>query len=172
MKKLLLVSLLAIGCTMPENTNTKIGYENDNDTSYDITVGDISSLEVVKAFFDAYNNKDLQAVYDMEHDDVLFYTPSGKTITSRQEHLELGKEFMDNNSIAKWDIVWSMSGQVNYPENPSENWVTSGVLVTIGNEDETTTISRVVDLQIVDGKVKKGYVYQRQLAASEGNTPQ
>ena len=109
MKKLLLVSLLVIGCTMPENTNTKIGYENDNDTSYDITVGDISSLEVVKAFFDAYNNKDLQAVYDMEHDDVLFYTPSGKTITSRQEHLELGQEFMDNNSIAKWDIVWSMS---------------------------------------------------------------
>jgi hypothetical protein len=46
------------------------------------------------------------------------------------------------------------------------------VLVTTGNEDETTTISRVVDLQIVDGKVKKGYVYQRQLAASEGNTPQ
>ena len=91
---------------------------------------------------------------------------------SRQEHLELGQEFMDNNSIAKWDIVWSMSGQVNYPENPSENWVTSGVLVTTGNEDETTTISRVVDLQIVDGKVKKGYVYQRQLAASEGNTPQ
>ena len=49
-----------------------------------------------------------------------------------------------------------------------EDWVTSGLLVTYGkDEDSVSTSSRVVDLMIVDGKVKKGYVYQRELSDAE-----
>ena len=167
MKKLFLLFII-VGCSTPTPTATVIGYENADGTTLEITSGDLSSTEVVKAYFDAYNAKDLQAVYNLEHDDVVLYAPSGMTIESPQQHLELGEQFLEANPIAKWEIVWSMSADVKYDDKPYENWVTSGLLVTYGkDEDSVFTSSRVVDLMIVDGKVKKGYVYQRELSDAE-----
>ena len=60
-----------------------------------------------------------------------------------------------------------MSGNVNFESKDVENWVTSGVEMSFGPDSARTTVNRVVDLMIVDGMVKKGYVYQRTLAESE-----
>ena len=167
MKKLLLLFII-VGCSTPTPTPTTIGYENDNGTKHDITSGNVSSTEVVKAYFDAYNAKDLQAVYNLEHDDVVLYAPSGMVVEGPKQHLELGEQFLEANPVANWEIIWSMSADVKYDDRPNENWVTSGLLVTYGKDKESTlSVSRVVDLMIVDGKVKKGYVYQRELTETE-----
>lgn len=167
MKKLLFLFII-VGCSTPTPTPTIIGYENDNGTKSDITSGNVSSTEVVKAYFDAYNAKDLQAVYNLEHDDVVLYAPSGMVVEGPEQHLELGEQFLEANPVANWEIVWSMSTDVKYDDRPNENWVTSGLLVTYGKDKESTSsVSRVVDLMIVDGKVKKGYVYQRELSKTE-----
>jgi hypothetical protein len=167
MKKLLLLFII-VGCSTPTSTPSVIGYENDNGTTLEITSGNVSSTEVVKAYFDAYNAKDLQAVYNLEHEDVILYAPSGMMVQGPKQHFELGEQFLEANPIANWEIVWSMSANVKYDDKPSENWVTSGLLVTYGKDEESTSsVSRVVDLMIVDGKVKKGYVYQRELSDSE-----
>ena len=167
MKKLLLLFII-VGCSTPTPTLTIIGYENDNGTKHDITSGNVSSTEVVKAYFDAYNAKDLQAVYNLEHDDVVLYAPRGMVVEGPKQHLELGEQFLEANPVANWEIVWSMSADVKYDDRPNENWVTSGLLVTYGKDKESTSsVSRVVDLMIVDGKVKKGYVYQRELSETE-----
>ena len=85
-----------------------------------------------------------------------------------KQHLELGEQFLEANPVANWEIIWSMSADVKYDDRPNENWVTSGLLVTYGKDKESTlSVSRVVDLMIVDGKVKKGYVYQRELSETE-----
>ena len=89
MKKLLLLFII-VGCSTPTSTPAVIGYENYNGTTLEITSGNVSSTEVVKAYFDAYNAKDLQAVYNLEHDDVVLYAPSGMTVEGRKQHLELG----------------------------------------------------------------------------------
>ena len=167
MKKLLLLFII-VGCSTTTPTPTIIGYENDNGTNYDITSGNVTSTEVVKAYFEAYNAKDLQAVYNLEHDDVILYAPSGMMVEGPKQHLELGEQFLEANPVANWEIVWSMSANVKYDDRPNENWVTSGLLVTFGkDEGSTSSVSRVVDLMIVDGKVKKGYVYQRELSDTE-----
>ena len=167
MKKLLLLFII-VGCSTTTPTPTIIGYENDNGTNYDITSGNVTSTEVVKAYFEAYNAKDLQAVYNLEHDDVVLYAPSGIMVEGPKQHLELGEQFLEANPVANWEIVWSMSADVKYDDRPNENWVTSGLLVTFGkDEGSTSSVSRVVDLMIVDGKVKKGYVYQRELSDTE-----
>ena len=167
MKKLLLLFII-VGCSTTTPTPTIIGYENDNGTNYDITSGNVTSTEVVKAYFDAYNAKDLQAVYNLEHDDVVLYAPSGMVVEGPKQHLELGEQFLEANPVANWEIVWSMSADVKFDDRPNENWVTSGLLVTYGKDKESTSsFSRVVDLMIVDGKVKKGYVYQRELSETE-----
>lgn len=172
MKKLFLLFLI-VGCATPTAAPTIIGYENDRGTLLDITSGDLRSTEVVKAYFDAYNAKDLQAVYSLEHEDVVLYAPNGMMIEGPEQHLELGQQFLDANPIATWEIIWSMSADVAYGDKPNENWVTSGLLVTSGKDEASkSTVSRVVDLMIVDGKVKKGYVYHRELsdAEKESNT--
>ena len=167
--------LLLVSCNQPgpveqkEDTGpTVIGYEmNDEKNTVDIVAGDLASTEVVKAFFAAYNKADLETVITMEHDDVMFYTPTGAVIEGNKTHYEMGKAFFEANENPKWNIKWSMSGNVNFESKESENWVTSGVDVSFGPDTARTTISRVVDLMIVDGKVKKGYIYQRELAESE-----
>ena len=170
MKKLIIL-LFIVGCSTPTITPSVIGYENDNGKNFDIISGNLSSTDVVKAYFDAYNAKDLQAVYNLEHSDVVLYAPNGMMIEGPKQHLELGEQFLEANPIANWEIVWSMSSDVKYDDMPEENWVTSGLLVTYGKDEESTTsVSRVVDLMIVDGKVKKGYVYQRELSDSEKPT--
>ena len=167
MKKLLLLFII-VGCSTPTSTPTVIGYGNDNGTTFDITSGNVSSTEVVKAYFDAYNAKDLQAVYNLEHDDVILYAPSGMKVKGRKQPLELGEQFLEANPVANWEIVWSMSADVKYDDKPNENWVTSGLLVTYGKDEESIlSVSRVVDLMIVNGKVKKGYIYQREFSESE-----
>ena len=113
-----------------ESKPTVIGYESDKNGKYKIVNGDINSVEIVKAYFDAYNKKDLQAVYNLEHEDVLLFAPNGMTIESSKQHLEGGEKFLEANQYAKWDIIWSISTHVNFENKPTENWVTSGILVS------------------------------------------
>ena len=53
-----------------------------------------------------------------------------------------------------------------FDEKPVENWVTTGLSITFGDES-MNDISRVVDAKIIDGKMKTVYIYQRQLNESE-----
>ena len=93
MKKLIILfsalALIISSCSNPvsknqniENKTVVIGYENDNTSKYNIVNGDINSVEIVKAYFDAYNNRDLQAVHELEHEDDLLYAPNGMMIES------------------------------------------------------------------------------------------
>ena len=123
MKKLLLLFLIT-GCSTSEKMPTVIGYEKDNGTKHNIINGDLNSLEVVKAYFDAYNKGDLQTVVELEHKDVVFYNPNGTMIESSKKHLEVVHQFLNDNPVANWDITWSMSANVTFDDNPTENWVT------------------------------------------------
>lgn len=175
--QLSVIVLILSGCGSPNSSNqltknktVKIGYESDDNGRYEIVNGDLNSVEIVKAYFDAYNNRDLEAVYELEHEDVLLFAPNGMMVDSSKQHLELGKKFMEVNEYAKWDIIWSISTHVNFENKPTENWVTSGILVSSGKDEASkTTVSRVVDLMIKDGKVKKGYIHQRQLSETENS---
>ncbi len=140
MKKLIIL-LFIVGCSTPTITPTVIGYENDNGKNFDIISGNLSSTDVVKAYFDAYNAKDLQAVYNLEHSDVVLYAPNGMMIEGPKQHLELGEQFLEANPIANWEIVWSMSSDVKYDDMPEENWVTSGLLVTSNSILNTSSLN-------------------------------
>ena len=69
-------------------------------------------------------------------------------------------------SNTQWTINWSVSTDVMFDERPVENWVTTGLSITFG-DDSMKDISRVVDAKIIDGKMKTVYIYQRQLNDSE-----
>jgi len=156
--------LLLFGCS--NTSSVKIGYEQDEGNIIDINSSNIESTDVIKKYFDAYNVRDYETIKDLEHNDVTYYGPSGELIVGIDEHYKLSKEFLTVYPNTKWTINWSVSTDVIFTEKPIENWVTTGLSITFG-DDSMNDISRVVDAKILDGKLKTVYVYQRQLTESE-----
>ena len=170
MRLLTILSVLfVLSCTSTTVDQAEIvmGLEMEGENTVDIVPGPLKSTEVVKAYFKAYNMVDLEAVSTLEHDDVTFFTPNGTVISGKEEHMKLSKVFLGANENAVWDIKWSMSSEVNFKEKAVENWVTTGLELSYGPDTARVAISRIADLMIVDGKVKKGYIYQRELTESE-----
>ena len=160
----ILIVFLLIGCS---STNTiKIGYEQDEGNIVDINSGDVESTNVIKKYFDAYNARDYETIQSLEHDDVTFYGPNGELVVGIEEHYKLSKEFLTAYPNTQWTINWSVSTDVIFDERPIENWVTTGLSISFG-DDSMNDISRVVDAKIIDGKMKTVYIYQRQLNESE-----
>ena len=160
----ILIVFLLIGCS---STNTiKIGYEQDEGNIVDINSGDFESTNVIKKYFDAYNVRDYETIQSLEHDDVTFYGPNGELVVGIEEHYKLSKEFLTAYPNTQWTINWSVSTDVIFDERPVENWVTTGLSISFG-DDSMNDISRVVDAKIIDGKMKTVYIYQRQLNESE-----
>ena len=161
---LVLASILFVGCA---DTKQKLGYETENDKEVDIFVGDIGFTQIIKKWFDSYNSRDLETVYNIEHDDVVLHAPSGMIVNGRDQHSELSKQFLSAYPNAKWEILWSISSDIAFNAKPSENWVTTCVNVTYGEGEDATTLQRIIDAQIVEGKIKLVYGYERTVSDEE-----
>ena len=156
--------LFLLGCG---DSKQKLGYENENETEVDIYVGDMASTDVIRKWFDSYNARDLETVSSIEHDDVVLHAPNGMIIRGSEEHSELSKQFLDAYPNAKWEILWSISSDIEFNTKPSENWVTTCVTVTYGEGEEASTLQRIIDAHIVDGKIKLVYGYERTVTDEE-----
>ena len=167
MKNYITIFIVALLFSSCEQKKPVIGYEYDNNQLIDLEAGDVQSTQIVKKFFDAYNKKDLKTVYELEHEDVKFYTPDGTIIYSRDEHYKLGESFISNVPDATFNILWSMSANVPLVGKSNENWVTTCVSISFTQGEEKVNIQRIVDTQILDGKIKKGYIYERTISEEE-----
>lgn len=158
------LSILFLGCV---DTKQKLGYEVENDSNADIYVGNVESTEIIKKWFDSYNSRDLETVSSIEHEDVVLHAPNGMIVKGSEKHSELSKQFLSAYPNAKWEILWSISSDIAFTTKPSENWVTTCVNVTFGEGDKATTLQRIIDAQIVDGKIKLVYGYERNVSSEE-----
>ena len=154
----IMASVIFLGCT---ETKQKLGYETENDGEVDVYVGDLESTEIIRKWFDSYNARDLETVSSIEHDDVVLHAPNGMIIRGSEEHSELSKQFLSAYPNAKWEILWSISSDIAFNAKPSENWVTTCVNVAYGEGEGATTLQRIIDAQIVEGKIKLVYGYER-----------
>ena len=111
--------------------------------------------------------RDLETVSSIEHDDVVLYASNGMIINGSDEHTKLAEQFLSAYPNAKWEILWSISSDIAFNTKPSENWVTTCVTVTYGEGDEATTLQRIIDAQIVEGKIKLVYGYERTVSKEE-----
>ena len=153
-----------LGCA---DTQQKLGYETENDGEVDVYVGDLESTEIIRKWFDSYNARDLETVSSIEHDDVVLHAPNGMIIRGSEQHTELAQQFLSAYPNAKWEILWSISSDIEFNTKPSENWVTTCVTVTYGEGEEASTLQRIIDAHIVDGKIKLVYGYERTVTDEE-----
>jgi len=150
-----------------DEAKQKLGYEAENGKEVDIYVGDLESTDVIRKWFESYNARDLETVASIEHEDVVLYAPNGMIIKSSQEHTELAAQFLAAYPNAKWEVLWSISSDIDFKEKPSENWVTTCVTVSYGEGEEATTLQRIIDAQIIEGKIKTVYGYERTVSDEE-----
>ena len=159
-------SILFLSC---DEAKEKLGYESENGNEVDIYAGSLESTDVIKKWFDSYNARDLETVESIEHDDIVLHAPNGMIIKSSQEHTELAAQFLAAYPNAKWEILWSISSDIDFSERSPENWVTTCVTVTYGEGEEATTLQRIIDAKIVDGKIKTVFGYERSISDEEAS---
>ena len=162
----IMASVIFLGCT---ETKQKLGYETENDGEVDVYVGDLESTEIIRKWFDSYNARDLETVSSIEHDDVVLHAPNGMIIRGSEQHTELAQQFLSAYPNAKWEILWSISSDIEFNTKPSQNWVTTCVTVTYGEGEEASTLQRIIDAHIVDGKIKLVYGYERTVTDEESS---
>ena len=153
----LLLLFLFFSCNVnPDFSTTKIGFENEGENTYDITVGDPASTNVVSSFINAINQRDMETMRNLQFEDIVIYGPQGN-IEGVDQHMTEFDDFLKAYPDANWKIKWSMSSNV-IKDDAVENWVTSSLILTFGEGE----FNEVVDANIVDGKIKTIYLYTGQ----------
>ena len=163
---ILICSLLLFGCSN-SNQPSILGYEFDEGEKINITIGNQASLDIITKYFEGYNNKDLVTVENLEHEDFLGFANTGQVIEGSKQHIEMSQQFLDKFPNAKWEILWSISSDINFKNKASENWVTTCLNTSFGEGENKNNFQRIFDAQIVDGKIKKAYLYQRNMSDRE-----
>lgn len=163
MKNLLYVflSVLIISCTSnpQKNEDTKIGYEIlKSGERVPLNAGDLSTIKVWEKYVTAHNNKDLETIKNLNHDDIKILTPGGE-FNNSEDHIEfLSKWFAENNP--NWSTYYMIANKLT--ENDTlKQYVTSCHELTLTVDSNQVKISQIHDALIVDGKVKKFYVYEK-----------
>ena len=161
---ILAATILFLGCN---ETKSKLGYETEYEKEVDINVGDIKSTDIIRKWFDSYNKRDLETVSSLEHNDVVLHAPNGMIIKGSENHKELAQQFLSAYPNANWKVLWSISTDIAFETKSSENWVTTCVDVSYGEGEQATNIQRIIDAQIIDGKIKLVYGYERSVSETE-----
>ena len=142
------------------NDNLKIGYEILNgEEKVSLNAGDLSTLKVWEKYLDAHNNKDLEAIRNLNHDDIKVLGPTGKIINGSDEHIEfLDNWFNENNP--SWSTYYMIANEL-LENDTLKQYVTSCHEMTLTIDSNQVKIGQIHDAWIIDGKVKKFYVYER-----------
>ena len=157
----LTLSILVMSCcTEPKNNEeTPIGYEIlESGEKVSLNAGDLSIIEVWEKYLDAHNNKDLKQIKSLNHDDIKIMTPGGE-IGSSEEHIKFLSAWFNQNN-PNWKTYYMISNELT-EKDTLKQYVTSCHELTLTTDSGQIKISQIHDAWIVDGKVKKFYVYEK-----------
>lgn len=171
MRKLLFIIILLVGfssCQVQnsEKTQIKIGSEllDGNETTTPIVAGDLSTQEVWLKYIDAHNNRDLEAIASINHQDWIGYTPDGSVVKGNETHIEI----LDNwfkTSNPNWKVKWMIAnGVVNNNGEVEQYLTTANDFSDIDSNGTEIKEHNIHDILFVNGKIKKITVYKRAIA--------
>lgn len=171
MKNLLFISLLLMGlisCQTPiqketnhSNETTVIGYEfNNKGEKLNIIAGDVGITKIYLDHIQALNDRDLDKIIETYAEDITIYRENGSIGKGHDDSKKyLGDWFKSSNP--HWKPIWMVTNTVERNEGKNEHWLTTGNEVTDTIDGKETMKHAVIDYNIVDGKIKKIYVYLR-----------
>ena len=163
MKKILYIAIgllfASCGSDSKKNQDIKIGYEIlKSGERVPLNAGDLSTIEVWERYGTAHNNKDLETIKNLNHEDIKILTPGGE-FNSSEEHIEFLSKWFDENN-PNWSTYYMIANKLT--ENDTlKQYVTSCHELTLIVDSNKVKVSQIHDAWIVDGKVKKFYVYEK-----------
>ena len=163
MKNLLYLTsiLLLVSCSYntKNNEDVQIGYEIlKSGEKVSLNAGDISTIQVWEKYVDAHNNKDLETIKSLNHNDIKILTPGGEINTS-EEHIKFLDRWFSENDL-NWKTFYMIANELT--ENDTlKQYVTSCHELTVTTDTNQLKTAQIHDAWIVDGKVKKFYVYEK-----------
>jgi len=149
-----------------EKTQVKIGSEllDGNETMTPIVAGDLSTQEVWLKYIDAHNNRDLETIASINHEDWIGYTPDGSVVKGNDTHIEI----LDNwfkTSNPNWKVKWMIAnGVVNNDGEVEQYLTTANDFSDIDSNGTEIKEHNIHDILFVNGKIKKITVYKRAIA--------
>jgi len=160
---LILVSLLA-SCQFDApnaKADTQIGIEiSDSGEKISLNAGELSTVAVWEQYIKAHNDRDLEAIKQMNGDNFKAYGPRGEFIDGVEAHAEFLSKWFDDND-PKWTSNYFIANELTNDEGEFMQWVTSGHDVTMTVDSAAVKVAQIHDALIKDGKVQMFYVYER-----------
>mgnify|MGYP001173280600 FL=1 len=142
---------------------TVIGSWNlDNNQTTDIIVGDNKNQQIWLEYIKAHNAKDLDKIASMNHEDWEGYLFDGSVVKGNKNHINFLKSWFEASS-PKWKTKWMIANAGEDETGEMTQWLASGDdMKQIDTEGNESLLHLFHDIQFVDGKIKKIYVYSRE----------
>jgi ketosteroid isomerase-like protein len=139
----------------------EVGYLKTSNKTYTASSGDNSVVELWDQYIEAHNQRDIDAIMEMESDSIQIWGPNGEYIKGKEAHAGfLAAWFSGANP--KWNTFFSFPMKVNDMEDQKDGqWVVTGAQVKMTVEGEDMALIHLSDIYFENGKVNKFYVYQR-----------
>ena len=187
MKKLVLLSLsfivmtscaISIGNTkktpppppVPEKiieVDRAVGYLKTPNKTYTASSGDNSVVDLWDQYIQVHNDRNIDAIMDMESDDIQIWGPNGEYIQGKEAHAAFLAQWFEGAN-PKWNTFFSFPMKVNDLEAQTDGqWVVTGAQVTMSVDGQDAQFIHLSDIYFENGKVNKFYVYQRLPASKQ-----
>lgn len=145
----------------------EVGYLKTPNKTYTASSGDDSVVKLWDKYIEAHNNRDFEAILEMESDDIQVWGPNGEYIQGKEAHTEFLAAWFEGAN-PKWNTFFSFPMKVNDLEVQKDGqWVVTGAQVTMTVEGQDMQFIHLSDVYLENGKVNKFYVYQRIPTAEE-----
>jgi hypothetical protein len=137
----------------------------DNGETTDVLAGDTKNGQIWLEYIKAHNEKDLNKIASMNHEYWEGYLFDGIVVKGNKNHINFLKGWFEASS-PKWKTKWMIANAGVDETGEMTQWLASADdMKQIDTEGNETLLHLFHDIQFVDGKIKKIYVYSREPAA-------
>ena len=124
--------------------------------------GKTSLQQIWKDYIQAHNKRNLDKIDAINASDWTGYPASGEVIKGSAAHIEFLRDWFNSSENPTWEISWMIANSGQNDEGVMENWLTTGNERTFLDPNGKTAIEHeVIDVQFVEGQIKRVYVYSR-----------
>ena len=124
--------------------------------------GKTDQQQIWKDYIQAHNERDLAKISKINAPDWIGYPSSGEVIKGSPAHIAFLDEWFKSPENPTWKISWMIANSGENEEGVMEHWLTTGNERTYLDTDGNKNLEHeVIDVQFLDGKIKRVYVYAR-----------
>ena len=134
----------------------------DDGKANPLYAGNIDQQQIWEDYIQAHNDRDLAKISEMNAPDWIGYPASGEVIKGSAAHIEFLDVWFKSPENPTWEISWMIANSGENEDGVMEHWRTTGNERTYLDSDGNKALeNEVIDVQFLEGKIKRVYVYSR-----------